>query len=152
MTIENNAPPPSDFFANDFIGVSSFLNQHSTANYSDFCLSYRFTHRDFDDGVVGLAYIAPQPGQNIAGGICQRALSFSGTLRTLNTGIVTSLNYGRRIPPSLSALTFAHEAGHNFGAQVSWFPLPSSPLPPPPPSQISTHPPSHLVYTLHTTC
>jgi disintegrin and metalloproteinase domain-containing protein 10 len=95
--------------------VSAFLNQHSQANYSDFCLAYRFTYRDFDGGVVGLAYIAPQPGQNLRGGICDR---LSGG-RTLNTGIVTSVNFNRRIPPSLSALTFAHEAGHNFGSNVS---------------------------------
>lgn len=120
LEIEEDAPEPGSFFAQDFIGVSAFLNEHSTANYSAFCLSYRFTYRDFDDGVVGLAYIGPQPGMNVAGGICEDVQTFSGgVMKTLNTGIVTSLNFGRRIPPSLSALTFAHEAGHNFGAQVS---------------------------------
>ncbi len=119
MEIETTPPPAGNFFANDFIGVESFLNQHSTADYSDYCLSYRFTHRDFDDGVVGLAYVAPQPDVNSAGGICQNLATFAGgEMKTLNTGIVTSLNYGRRIPPSISALTFAHEAGHNFGSQV----------------------------------
>ena len=117
LTIESQRP--SGFFGNDFIGVSAFLNQHSQANYSDFCLTYRFTYRDFDQGVVGLAYIAPQPGVRQSGGVCQRPERVSGGVRTLNTGIVTSLNYGRRIPPSLSALTFAHEAGHNFGSNVN---------------------------------
>ena len=88
----------------------------SQADYSDFCLSYRFTYRDFDNGVVGLAYIAPQPGMRVNGGVCENATS--NPVATLNTGIVTSLNYARRIPPALSALTFAHEAGHNFGSQV----------------------------------
>ena len=40
-------------------------------------------------------------------------------MRTLNTGIVTVLNYGQRVPPAVSAITFAHEAGHNFGSNVS---------------------------------
>lgn len=115
--IEIEPPLTGDFFASEFIGVSAFLNEHSQDDYSDYCLSYRFTYRDFDGGVVGLAYIAPQPGQNLRGGICD---GFSGG-STLNTGIVTSLNFGRRIPATLSTLTFAHEAGHNFGAQVCMF-------------------------------
>ena len=53
------------------------------------------------------------------GGICERYQTFAGGVRrTLNTGIVTLLNYGRRVPTGVSALTFAHEAGHNFGSQV----------------------------------
>ena len=117
--IETQAPEEGSFFANEFIGVSTFLNEHSRADYSDFCLSYRFTYRDFDNGVVGLAYVAPQPGVNAAGGICEDVTGSGETIRTLNTGIVTALNFGRRIPPSISALTFAHEAGHNFGSEVS---------------------------------
>ena len=54
------------------------------------------------------------------GGICENQLPFAGgVMRTLNTGIVTVLNYGQRVPPAVSAITFAHEAGHNFGSNVS---------------------------------
>ncbi len=59
--------PETGFFANPFIGVEAFLNEHSTNDWSDFCLSYRFTYRDFDGGVLGLAYIAAQPGSNARG-------------------------------------------------------------------------------------
>ena len=45
-----------------------------------------------------------------AGGICESRL---------NTGIVTLLNYGRRVPTAVTTLTMAHEAGHNFGSEVS---------------------------------
>ena len=61
-----------------------------------------------------LFLISPSPG-----GICERYQTFAGGVRkTLNTGIVSLLNYGRRVPTGVSALTFAHEAGHNFGSQV----------------------------------
>ena len=63
-------PVTGDFFANEFIGVEAFLNQHSTANYEEYCLSYRFTYRDFDDGVLGLAYIGAQPGAGGGAGMC----------------------------------------------------------------------------------
>lgn len=119
MSIEKQPPTAGSFYANEFIGVSAFLNEHSTFDFSDYCLSYRFTYRDFDSGVVGLAYIAPQPGENSAGGVCEDIRTFTGGVRqTLNTGIVSALNYGQRIVPPLTALTFAHEAGHNFGSQV----------------------------------
>ena len=67
MEVENTPPASGTFFANQFIGVQAFLNQHSIADWSQYCLSYRFTSRDFDDGVVGLAYVAAQPGVNAAG-------------------------------------------------------------------------------------
>ena len=62
LVIENAPPAPTDPFFNDFIGVEAFLNLHSEENWEDFCLSYRFTFRDFDGGVLGLAYVAAQPG------------------------------------------------------------------------------------------
>ena len=52
------------------------------------------------------------------GGICDPPRTQNGVQMTLNTGIVTNLNYGQMIPPRISALTFAHEAGHNFGSDV----------------------------------
>ena len=58
-----------------------------------------------------------------AGGVCERYKSISEGGRTvqksLNTGIVTLINYGQRVPPRVSHITFAHEVGHNFGSPVS---------------------------------
>ncbi len=80
MAIENNPPADGDFYDNDFIGVQAFLDRHSTADWSDYCLSYRFTSRDFNDGVVGLAYVGPQPDVNAAGGcVCVCVWLLCGT-------------------------------------------------------------------------
>ncbi|CAG2244455.1 ADAM10 [Mytilus edulis] len=49
--------------------VNSMLFLHSEENYDQFCLSYIFTHRDFDNGILGLAWTA-EPGTS--GGLCSR--------------------------------------------------------------------------------
>ena len=66
LFIELDAPTSGDFTATN-IGVELFLQRHSEADFSDFCLSYRFTHRDFDNGVLGLAYVAAQPPSGLIG-------------------------------------------------------------------------------------
>lgn len=60
-----------------------------------------------------------------SGGICEKYKSytettsqgmFHSTKRSLNTGIITFVNYNSRVPPKVSQLTLAHEIGHNFGS------------------------------------
>ena len=45
--------------------------------------------------------------------------SFNGQMMSLNTGIVTTLNFQRDVAFAISQLTMAHELGHNLGSPVS---------------------------------
>ena len=53
-----------------------------------------------------------------AGGICDRYQPISGSQKSLNTGIVTNLNYGNTMSGKVVEITLAHEIGHNFGSKV----------------------------------
>jgi len=57
-----------------------------------------------------------------SGGLCEKWKEYNENNRrvykSLNTGIVTLVNYGSRVPPKVSTLTFAHEIGHNYGSPV----------------------------------
>lgn len=104
------------------VDVSNFLNLHSQKKHDEFCLAYVFTFRDFTGGTLGLAWVASPSGAS--GGICEKYKTYTENLggfrhsekRSLNTGIITFLNYNSRVPPKVSQLTLAHEIGHNFGS------------------------------------
>lgn len=59
-----------------------------------------------------------------SGGVCEKYKTYTETVngnyqstkRSLNTGIITFVNYNSRVPPKVSQLTLAHEIGHNFGS------------------------------------
>ncbi|XP_046331813.2 disintegrin and metalloproteinase domain-containing protein 10-like [Haliotis rufescens] len=112
IKVHTNTSDPT-YRLNGNYGVEKFLELHSQENYDSFCLSYMFTHRDFDGGVLGLAWTA---GEGQSGGVCEKYTAFSQGRLSLNSGIVTTLNYGKTVSTLVSQLTFAHEIGHNFGS------------------------------------
>ncbi|RWS31857.1 hypothetical protein B4U80_09883, partial [Leptotrombidium deliense] len=94
-------------------GVEKFLELFSEEDYDAFCLAYMFTYRDFEGGTLGLAWTGDLKN---AGGVCEKNGHYRGSLKSLNTGIITLLNYGKHVPPIVSHVTLAHEIGHNFGS------------------------------------
>ena len=58
----------SGYKYNGNLGVETFLDLHSGDNYDAYCLSYLFTYRDFDGGVLGLAWVGDT---SLSGGVCE---------------------------------------------------------------------------------
>lgn len=56
------------------------------------------------------------------GGICEKPTEdiYEGhrVTKTLNTGMITVINHNSRTSSLMTELTFAHEVGHNLGAEV----------------------------------
>ncbi|XP_028294724.1 disintegrin and metalloproteinase domain-containing protein 17a isoform X2 [Gouania willdenowi] len=102
--------------------VKRLLEQFSSdiaQNASTVCLAHLFTYQDFDDGTLGLAYVAPSKPQAL-GGLCPRAYYPSHSSKKpsyLNTGLTSTKNYGKTILTKEADLVTTHELGHNFGAE-----------------------------------
>ncbi|KAK3728250.1 hypothetical protein QZH41_019619 [Actinostola sp. cb2023] len=96
----------------DNLGIDPMLDLLSQENHDDVCEAFLFTDRDFEGGILGLAWIG---NPSSVGGVCSKHKQ--GGDKSYNTGIVTTKLYGRFTPPKVSEVTFAHELGHGFGSQ-----------------------------------
>lgn len=92
--------------------VLTYLKQVSKDDFSDYCLGFTFTARDFSDGTLGLAWLAET--RDTVGGTCKN----TGIIRakSYNTGLVTVTSHRSYLPEISSQLAFAHEVGHSLGA------------------------------------
>uniref|UniRef100_A0AAR2LTL3 ADAM metallopeptidase domain 17 n=1 Tax=Pygocentrus nattereri TaxID=42514 RepID=A0AAR2LTL3_PYGNA len=107
----------------DVWDVKKLLEQFSidiAANASKVCLAHLFTYQDFDEGTLGLAYVAPAK-DGAPGGLCSKGVYKENTLSLslsiyLNTGLTSTKNYGKTILTKEADLVTTHELGHNFGA------------------------------------
>ncbi|XP_040919751.1 disintegrin and metalloproteinase domain-containing protein 17 isoform X2 [Toxotes jaculatrix] len=106
----------------DVWDVKKLLEQFSVdiaEKASNVCLAHLFTYQDFDEGTLGLAYVAPSK-PDIPGGLCSKACpSSTNEQKTiyLNTGLTSTKNYGKTILTKEADLVTTHELGHNFGAE-----------------------------------
>ncbi|XP_037602285.1 disintegrin and metalloproteinase domain-containing protein 17-like isoform X1 [Sebastes umbrosus] len=102
--------------------VKKLLEQFSSdiaGNASVVCLAHLFTYQDFDEGTLGLAYVAPSKPQAL-GGLCPKPYYPSSSVKKpsyLNTGLTSTMNYGKTILTKEADLVTTHELGHNFGAE-----------------------------------
>ncbi|XP_056151766.1 disintegrin and metalloproteinase domain-containing protein 17a [Lampris incognitus] len=102
--------------------VKRLLEQFSSDiadNASTVCLAHLFTYQDFDEGTLGLAYVAPSKPMAL-GGLCPRPYYPSHSIKKpsyLNTGLTSTKNYGKTILTKEADLVTTHELGHNFGAE-----------------------------------
>ncbi|XP_048083563.1 disintegrin and metalloproteinase domain-containing protein 17a isoform X4 [Alosa alosa] len=102
--------------------VKKLLEQFSSDiadNASTVCLAHLFTYQDFDEGTLGLAYVAPSKPHAL-GGLCPKPYYPSASAKKasyLNTGLTSTKNYGKTILTKEADLVTTHELGHNFGAE-----------------------------------
>lgn len=97
-----------------------FLEKWSEIDHDSYCLALLFTYRDFEDGALGLAWVA-DPELDTPGGICSKRLpvdDLGEEIFNFNTAIASFKNFGVRIPRKASVITVVHELGHSFGSEV----------------------------------
>uniref|UniRef100_A0A8C4I166 ADAM metallopeptidase domain 17 n=1 Tax=Dicentrarchus labrax TaxID=13489 RepID=A0A8C4I166_DICLA len=106
-------------FNNSSLCVPQQFSSDIADNASTVCLAHLFTYQDFDEGTLGLAYVAPSKPQAL-GGLCPKPYYPSHSVKKpsyLNTGLTSTKNYGKTILTKEADLVTTHELGHNFGAE-----------------------------------
>lgn len=102
-------------FCSDSIDVLNTLNLFSQNNFDAYCAAYLFTYRDFVGGTLGLAWV---------GGACSknRVESEQNVRKSLNTGLVTLVNYGNPV----SGVHVSYPSGHHRFFTINLLEVPRS--------------------------
>jgi disintegrin and metalloproteinase domain-containing protein 17 len=105
-----NIPPDAD----------RVLELFGNEDWTKYCLAHLFTYTQFENSVLGLAYVSSPLGYTL-GGICSKATRSPTTLKfSVNTGLSsyksTSQSQGRLLQREAELVT-AHEFGHNWGSE-----------------------------------
>ena len=86
---------PSYLFGNSqFSSSTDFLDTWSRYDLDAYCLAMLFAYREFDDGVLGLAWVAGTGGK--VGGICQQRVCYDTSMIVLLC-LSFSINYSCRL-------------------------------------------------------
>ncbi|KAJ7337748.1 Disintegrin and metalloproteinase domain-containing protein 17 [Desmophyllum pertusum] len=112
--IVHEKPTPSVFHYNmDTAGnkpwpIKPLLNAFSrNSEWQKYCLAHLFTYQDFDDGVIGLAYVG-NPNRNAVGGVCTQKYFTNNTWLYLNTGLSSGINWDRKLLTEEADIVTAH--------------------------------------------
>ncbi|XP_073251677.1 ADAM 17-like protease [Porites lutea] len=91
----------------DIWPIKELLRTFSKKDWRKYCLAHLFTYQDFADGVIGLAYVG-NPKRNAVGGICTERYFTNNTWLYPNTGLSSSINWGRRLLTGEADIVTAH--------------------------------------------
>ena len=104
------------------MNVETLLDKFSMYDFDQYCLGVLFTHRDFADGIIGLAWMGSSSMYGGAGGLCQNRVYYYDPpyyqrgYYSFNSLLISTLNFDQTLPTAVSALTLTHEIGHSFGS------------------------------------
>jgi disintegrin and metalloproteinase domain-containing protein 10 len=108
--------PSQDPFYDLELSVHELLSKLADQSLDQYCLAHLLTYRDFQKGVVGLAYTAHTGSWN-NGGICSKRVKTEDGMKNLNCGLSSGMNYQEALPRMVHSLVIAHELGHNLGSK-----------------------------------
>ena len=104
------------WFSDTTFTVDDVLDAFSLYKFNDVCLGILFTSRDYEDGVIGLAWVGTSSLYGPPTGICQKSYFDGWDDYNLNTALITTNDDGDEMPRQVNALTLTHELGHSFGS------------------------------------
>ena len=73
------------------------LDNFAYGDWGNYCLAHLFTNYDFDQGVLGLAFIAGSSTASVRRVCTKTYTDGTGQKKYTNVGLSTTVNYGRTL-------------------------------------------------------